>query len=178
MIPNGRAVVVGQRNSVMMPAGVMRPMRAALVSVNQMLPSGPAVRRPVPALGVGVVNSVTAPQGVMRPSSLVAKLANQMLPSAPKATSPASALPGSGNSRRVPCAGLAPVEVSVNVSVAPPTVAVAESIAITVVGVTGANCTWMLHVAPPSSVVVPDTQGVAVGATRLNPAAHAQAARR
>ena len=54
-------------NSVTTPAGVMRPIRRPLVSVNQRLPSGPATmsRGLLPAV-MPVANSVTTPAGVMR----------------------------------------------------------------------------------------------------------------
>src|SRR4051794_31391340 len=56
-------------NSLIVPAGVIRPIRAvppSSVSVNQALPSGPAAIAPGPAPGLGVGNSVTRPSVVMR----------------------------------------------------------------------------------------------------------------
>ena len=55
----------------MVPAGVIRPMRLPVCSVNHRLPSGPAVI-PVGAAAAAQapVNSVTVPAGVMRPMRL------------------------------------------------------------------------------------------------------------
>ena len=54
-------------NSVTAPDGVMRPIAARLVSVNQRLPSGPGVMLRGPELGVTPAeNSVMTPLGVMR----------------------------------------------------------------------------------------------------------------
>ncbi len=49
------------------PPEVMRPIWLAMSSVNQRLPSGPAVMSKGPLLLVGVRYSVIAPLGVMRP---------------------------------------------------------------------------------------------------------------
>ena len=69
------------------PWGVMRATASRLDSVNQTLPSGPAVMPSGPAPGViPAVNSVIAPSGVtraMRPGS--AYDAAHTLPSAPRA---------------------------------------------------------------------------------------------
>ena len=56
-------------NSVITPAGVMRPMRPGLAcSLNQTLPSGPAAIPNGSSLGVSpAVNSAMTPAGVMRP---------------------------------------------------------------------------------------------------------------
>ena len=71
-------------NSVITPAGVMRPMRLPPYSVNQRLPSGPAVMPFgwLPAV-MPVLNSVTVPVGVMRPMRLPLDSVNQRLPSGP-----------------------------------------------------------------------------------------------
>src|SRR5215468_1448581 len=58
----------------------MRPIRLPLVSVNQRLPSGPAVIPKGPLLTVGIENSVIVPVGVMRPILLLDSV-NQRLPS-------------------------------------------------------------------------------------------------
>ena len=51
-------------NSVTVPAGVIRPIRSPVNSVNQRLPSGPAAipRGPAPAV-MPALNSVTVPAG-------------------------------------------------------------------------------------------------------------------
>ena len=54
----GPALGRGSGNSVMTPAGVMRPILLALNSENQMLPSGPAARARGPLSGVGMGYSV------------------------------------------------------------------------------------------------------------------------
>ena len=60
--------VIPTLNSVMTPAGVIRPMRLPLDSVNQRLPSGPRVMSKGSAGDVRpTLNSVTTPSGVMRP---------------------------------------------------------------------------------------------------------------
>ena len=51
----------------MVPLGVMRPILFPAVSVNQRLPSGPAVIAIGPPPAVGMENSVMLPLGVMRP---------------------------------------------------------------------------------------------------------------
>ena len=50
-------------NSVIFPAGVMRPIWPASVSENQMLPSGPSAMPSGPAFAVGTANSSSAPAG-------------------------------------------------------------------------------------------------------------------
>src|SRR3569623_1676701 len=64
------------------PAGVMRPRRPAR-SVNQTLPSGPAVTEPglLPALGRG--NSAITPATVARPILFAPASENQRFPSGP-----------------------------------------------------------------------------------------------
>src|SRR6266404_2733251 len=51
----------GMMNSVMTPAGVMRPIRWPFRSLNQTFPSGPAVMQYGPAFAVGILNSVNIP---------------------------------------------------------------------------------------------------------------------
>src|SRR5579884_2790004 len=62
---------MGTGNSVMLPEGLMRPIRLALTSVNQRLPSGPATisfgTLPDRSLIVVSGNSVMLPEGLMRP---------------------------------------------------------------------------------------------------------------
>src|SRR5665213_2490958 len=77
-------------NSVTMPAGVMRPIRATFVgppvSVNHMFPSGPLAMPDGPEPGViPVENSVITPAGVMRPMRSPQPSVNQRLPSGPAA---------------------------------------------------------------------------------------------
>ena len=68
------------------PVGVIRPILFALNSVNQRLPSGPAVipDRFAPAV-MPLENSVTAPPGVIRPMRFPVSSVNQTLPSGPAA---------------------------------------------------------------------------------------------
>src|SRR5579885_410140 len=88
-LPSGPAVIPrgllpsGRRNSVILPAGVMRPIWLPLDSVNQRLPSGPAAIPQGWVLGVGRGNSVILPVGVMRPIWLPPNSVNQRLPSGP-----------------------------------------------------------------------------------------------
>src|SRR5438874_572241 len=93
-LPSGPAVMpigllkgVGIANSVIAPAGVMRPIRLASYSRNQTLPSGPPVIA-IAGLDVGGNgNSVTTPVVVIRPIALAAKAhsVNHRLPSGPEA---------------------------------------------------------------------------------------------
>ena len=80
-------------NSVTAPLGVIRPIRSPNSSVNQRLPSGPAVIPTglLPAV-MPVANSVTAPAGVIRPIRLPTCSVNQRLPSGP-AVIPSGPLP-------------------------------------------------------------------------------------
>src|SRR5919109_481977 len=95
-------------NSVIWPAGVIRPTRAPPSSVNQRLPSGPATMLVGKLLAVGSGNSVTVPAGVIRPIRLVKLATNQRLPSGPATRLPGTLLAvGSGNSVTVPNAALA-----------------------------------------------------------------------
>ena len=68
-------------NSVICPAGVMRPIWPASVSENQILPSGPSAMPSGPAFSVGTANSSSVPAGVMRPILLAFFCANHRLPS-------------------------------------------------------------------------------------------------
>src|ERR1700736_1674279 len=52
------------RNSMMLPPGVMRPIRLIRSSVNQRLPSGPAVIAEEPLPVVGVENSLIVAVGL------------------------------------------------------------------------------------------------------------------
>src|ERR1051325_7048905 len=63
----GALAAVGIVNSLITPAGVIRPTLFPLCSKNQRFPSGPAVIPSgwVPAVGIG--NSVIAPAGVTLP---------------------------------------------------------------------------------------------------------------
>ena len=72
-------------NSVITPAGVMRPISLLPYSVNQRFPSGPAVMIRGFSPGVGSWNSVTVPEGVMRPMALPPGpvSVNHMFPSGP-----------------------------------------------------------------------------------------------
>jgi hypothetical protein len=105
----------------MPPAGVIRPIRLAPLSVNQRLPSGPAV---IPTGFVTAVvgkgdrgNSVTSPAGVIRPIRFPISSVNQRLPSGP-AVIPFGLPPavGTRNSVTTPCAtagaGISPVTVA------------------------------------------------------------------
>src|SRR6266851_2992489 len=110
-------------NSVMAPLVLMRPILLAFASVNQRLPSGPAVMQKGLLKGVGTENSVIPPLVVMRPISsapLPVSSVNQRLPSGP-AVMPKGLPPGVGteNSVMVPLGVMRPilfarVELSVN----------------------------------------------------------------
>src|SRR5207302_5644762 len=93
---------------VMAPAGVIRPTLAfsvVIVSVNQRLPSGPAVmaKGKLPA---GRLNGVTVPLGVMR-SMLPRSSTNHKLPSGPRVM-PAGIAPGTANSTAAPSGEIRP----------------------------------------------------------------------
>src|SRR5260370_10716645 len=96
----GLLLLVGGGTSVMLRLGVMRPILFPPLSVNQTLPSGPAVIPSGELLCVGVGNVVMLPLGVMRPISLPPSSANQTLPSGP-AVMPLGKLAGE-NSVMVP----------------------------------------------------------------------------
>ncbi len=99
---HGRPPLVGIRNSVITPAGVIRPILFASASVNHTFPSGPAVI-PVVLVTLDKGNSVTNPAGVIRPILLACDSLNHRFPSAPAAMSAAPALPvGIGNSVNPP----------------------------------------------------------------------------
>src|SRR5207245_441378 len=93
---------------VMAPAGVMRPTSLLWKSMNQRLPSGPAVMPDGAAYGADSTNSVTAPPGVIRPI-LPDASANQRLPSGP-AVIPRAKLPsGKGNKVTAPAGVIRPM---------------------------------------------------------------------
>src|SRR6266487_2612297 len=105
MAPSGPAAMLGPlsgaANSVMMPAGVIRPIVPANWR-NQRLPSGPAVMLLPSLLAVGSVNSAMAPSVVIRPILFVAVSVNQSAPSGPAAMPPGRLLGvGTGNSSMV-----------------------------------------------------------------------------
>src|SRR5215472_4436950 len=79
----GRLAGVGIGNSVRTPSGVMRPMLLPSRSVNQTLPSGPAVISHGAARRVGTGNSVSKPPGVMRPIRFPGISVNHRFPSGP-----------------------------------------------------------------------------------------------
>ena len=82
---------------------VIRPILLAPFSVNQRLPSGPAVMPKMPLLAVGIENSVTTPAVVIRPIWLALSSVNQRLPSGPAAIPPGLLTPvGIGNSVTTP----------------------------------------------------------------------------
>src|SRR5437868_355894 len=93
-LPSGPAAIdsgsaPGNENSVMTPAGVIRPMRCASYSVNQRLPSDPVAMLVGEDGNVSIVNSSIAPAGVIRPILLWTgpdngpRSTNQRLPSGP-----------------------------------------------------------------------------------------------
>src|SRR5437588_192668 len=71
-------------NSVIFPLVVIRPILFRLSSVNQRLPSGPAVIPWGELCPVGTENSVIWPVGVMRPTWFFFTCTNQRLPSGPR----------------------------------------------------------------------------------------------
>ena len=70
----------------MTPAGVIRPTFAPYDSVNQRLPSGPAVIEAGWLPDVGMAYLVTVPLGVMRPTRFASVSVNHTLPSGPAVT--------------------------------------------------------------------------------------------
>src|SRR5216683_2994624 len=96
-LPSGPTVMtvrplaeVGTGNSVIVPLGVIRPIWFPMVSVNQRLPSGPAMMPIGPAVlpskplvPVGRGNSLMLPSGVMRPILFPWYSVNQRLSSGP-----------------------------------------------------------------------------------------------
>src|SRR5579864_4901691 len=121
VIPPGALSAVDKGNSVMIPAGVIRPILPIPGSENQRLPSGPAVislgwssgaaLSPVDwLLDEGVVNSVTVPVGVIRPILCPCCSANQRLPSGPTVIPKGSPeLVGTENSVKVPVGVMRPI---------------------------------------------------------------------
>ena len=93
---NGAAGAVGNGNSVMTPAGVMRPIAFCWYSVNHMFPSAPRAIPEGNAPTVGTGNEVVAPDGVMRTIAFAAYSVIQKLPSEPTAISRGSPLPSIG----------------------------------------------------------------------------------
>ena len=84
MIPQGCELAVRTGYSVNVPVGVSLPMLfPRFASVNQRLPSGPAVIPVGAALPVGTVNSVSTPAVVMLPILFPECSLNQTLPSGP-----------------------------------------------------------------------------------------------
>jgi hypothetical protein len=82
-------------NSVTTPAGVMRPILFAEFSVNQILPSGPAVMSTSPAFAVMPLEySVIVPLGVIYPMRFPNSSVNHTLPSGPRVTSCTATSPG------------------------------------------------------------------------------------
>src|SRR3989442_3424932 len=82
-MPAGPLEGVGMENSLMAPDVVIRPI-FPIPSVNQRLPSGPAVIRSGEALAVGRGNSViVVPGGVMRPMFSAKDSVNHKFPSGP-----------------------------------------------------------------------------------------------
>ncbi len=80
-MPVGVLKIVGKRNSVIVPAGVMRPIWSLSDSVNHRLPSGPAVIPEGKLAAVGMRNSVIVPAGVMRPMRFASDSVNHRFPS-------------------------------------------------------------------------------------------------
>src|SRR3954447_13055053 len=95
-------------NSVMRwLAGLIIPILATLSSVNQRLPSGPAVIPRGSAMAVGTANSVMAPVAeLIIPILSERSSVNQSLPSGPAAIPQRSVLAGWGNSAMVWLVGL------------------------------------------------------------------------
>src|SRR5437762_2884605 len=96
----------------MATSSLTRLILLLLTSVNQRLPSGPAVIPPGQALAVGAVKSVAVPAAVMRPMLPLTLLpsVNQRLPSAPAVIrlGPLFAV-GTGNSVTVPAVVMRPI---------------------------------------------------------------------
>ena len=82
-MPPGLLLPVGIGNSLIAPAGVIRPILLLYDSVNQRLPSGPAAMSRELLLAVVIGNSVITPAVVMRPILLLYPSVNQRLPSGP-----------------------------------------------------------------------------------------------
>src|SRR5712691_8391664 len=112
----------------MKPAVVMRPIWFPPDSVNQRLPSGPAVMLegpaviPGPLAPVGRGNSLMLPPGVMRPILLALYSVNQRLPSEP-AVMPSGLLAAVGTENAVIVPGrdgVPPPPLCIRASVMPP----------------------------------------------------------
>src|SRR5688500_5367536 len=83
VMSSGRLNGVGIENSVITPAGVIRPMLFPLV-VNQRLPSGPAVIPAGRLAGVGMSKKpLNSPRGVPRAIELASLSVTHRLPSGP-----------------------------------------------------------------------------------------------
>src|SRR6185312_17119918 len=108
MLP-GSALAPGTEYSLMVPCGVIMPMKPlalaqkstpqsdSLLSVNQTLPSGPAL---IPFGCAAVGNSLKAPDTVIRPMRLGNGSVNHSAPSGPAAML-AGSVPGAGNGNSV-----------------------------------------------------------------------------
>src|SRR6266851_4791460 len=95
----------------MIPPGVMRPILLPWYSMNQRLPSGPAVIviGSLPAVGMGN-SAVMVPLGLMRPILLPLNSVNQRLPSGPAVIPSGELLAvGTGNSVIVPLGLIRPI---------------------------------------------------------------------
>ena len=88
---------------------VMRPILFVPPSVNQRLPSGPAVIAPGWLPGVGRGNSLMLPPGVMRPILSPDTSVNQRLPSDPDAILVGLLFWGKGNSLALPLGVMRPI---------------------------------------------------------------------
>src|SRR5215469_13599577 len=101
----GRLAGVGIANSVITPSGVIRPTLLPRASVNQRLPSGPAVISQGAERGVGTGNSVSTPSGVIRPIRLPGISVNHRFPSDPAVITRGWPPAVTGNSVTAPVAG-------------------------------------------------------------------------
>src|SRR6187402_3412730 len=99
------AAVGMQASSVTTPAVVILANLLARFSVNQRLPSGPAMMPWTPLAAVGTGNFVIAPVVVMRPISLLPASVNQRFPSGPVAMSSRFPVLVTGNSVRTSLPG-------------------------------------------------------------------------
>src|SRR2546428_256625 len=63
----GRLFAVGTGNSVISPAGVIRPIWFALISVNHRFPSEPEAMSSGSLFAVGTGNSIRLPEVLIRP---------------------------------------------------------------------------------------------------------------
>ena len=83
MIPSGILLKVGRSYSLKVPPVVIRPILLPAFSVNQRLPSGPAVICCGALAAVGMTYSVTTPLVVIWPMVLPLASVNQRLPLGP-----------------------------------------------------------------------------------------------